>query len=116
MKGRTNVGGASLNFKVVGGTTQPTSASENTIWVNTDTAISEWVFSVTEPISPVAGMVWFIAGTSSPTPINALKKNGLMVYPMACQQYVDGAWVEKTSEAYQGGTWVSWWDGTLYLN
>lgn len=38
-----------LNFRVAGGTTQPTSPSENTIWVNTDTEISEWTFSAEDP-------------------------------------------------------------------
>ena len=42
-------GGANLNFKVVGGTTAPSDPKENTIWVNTDTAIHAWDFSATEP-------------------------------------------------------------------
>lgn len=41
--------GAGLNFKVVGGTTAPTSPSENTIWVNTSTSITSWVFSSNNP-------------------------------------------------------------------
>ena len=36
---------ANLNFKVVGGTTKPTSPKENTIWINTDTEISNWFFA-----------------------------------------------------------------------
>lgn len=49
-------GGASiLNFKVVGGTTQPESPKENTIWVNTGTEISGWVFSPEEPAEPSGG-------------------------------------------------------------
>ena len=36
---------ANLNFKVVGGTIKPTSPKENTIWVNTDTEISNWFFA-----------------------------------------------------------------------
>ena len=42
-------GGASLNFKVVGGTSTPSSPKENTIWVNTDAEISSWAFSAEEP-------------------------------------------------------------------
>ena len=42
-------GGENLNFKVVGGTTEPSNPKENTIWVNTDTAITSWDFSATEP-------------------------------------------------------------------
>ena len=52
MIGRTNAGGGAgggLNFKVVGGTSAPASPKENTIWVNTSTAITSWDFSATEP-------------------------------------------------------------------
>lgn len=42
-------GGMSLNFKVVGGTSAPSNPKENTIWVNTSTAIHAWDFSATEP-------------------------------------------------------------------
>ena len=106
---RRGGGGASLNYKVVGGTSQPSSASENTIWVNTDAEITSHVFSTTQPENPVEGMVWLTIGTSSSTPINILKKdNTVMVYPTACQQYVSGAWVAKTARVYQGGSWVDW--------
>ena len=45
MIGPTNArgGGGGLNLKVVGGTTQPTNPRENTIWVNTTTAITGYV-------------------------------------------------------------------------
>ena len=42
-------GGTPLNFKVVGGTSAPSNPKENTIWVNTSTAITSWDFSATEP-------------------------------------------------------------------
>lgn len=41
--------GAELNFKVVGGTSAPTSPVENMIWVNTNTEITSWHFRVDEP-------------------------------------------------------------------
>lgn len=107
-------GSAGVNFKIVGGTTQPTTARENTIWVNTDTAISGWVFSATEPTEPAAGMVWLKTGTYSNVEFNALRKNGIQVYPLAAKQYIGSAWVEKTAYSYQGGSWVSWWDGEIY--
>lgn len=107
-------GSAGVNFKIVGGTTQPTAARENTIWVNTDTTISGWVFSATEPTEPAAGMVWLKTGTYSNVEFNALRKNGIQVYPLAAKQYIGSAWVEKTAYSYQGGSWVSWWDGEIY--
>lgn len=48
-----SVGGGSgsngLNFKVVGGTTQPTNPCENTIWVDTDIDITSWFFDDYNP-------------------------------------------------------------------
>lgn len=107
-------GGAGLNLKVVGGTTQPTNPKENTIWVNTDTTITDWIFSAIQPTSksdgtPLSGgEVWFDIGVSSPAQFNALKKNGLWVYPTGCAQYVDGAWMIKEAKTYQSGAWVAW--------
>lgn len=104
-------GGASLNFSIVGGTTQPT-GKENLIWVDTSTAITSWEFSATEPTSPVAGMVWFRTGTSASAPINAVKKNGIWIYPTGVSQYISGEWVSKIAQTYQSGQWISW---TKYL-
>lgn len=111
MIGITNIGGgggSSLNFKVVGGASAPTSPSENTIWVNTSVAITSWVFSATAPTSPTAGMVWFKTDASHAITFNAIKKNGLWVYPAACHQYVSDTWACKTAQAYQAGEWVNW--------
>ena len=54
------------------------------------------------------GTVWIQTGTTSPVEFNALKKNGIQVYPMSANQYVNGAWVAKNARTYQGGTWVDW--------
>lgn len=107
-------GGTALNFRVVGGTTAPTNPAENCIWVNTDTPITSWIFSAEEPSPAEPGMVWFSVGTASPMEFNALKKNGIQVYPLSAKQYVDGAFVDKPAQSYQGGEWDEWWDGTIY--
>ena len=99
--------GVELNYDVVGGTTAPSNPKENTIWVNTSTAITSHVFSATQPTGS-AGMVWIETGTTSPVEFNALKKNGIQVYPISAKQYVSGAWVKKTAESYQNGEWVCW--------
>lgn len=104
--------GAPLNFKVVGGTSAPSNPKENTIWVNTDAEITNWAFSAAQPETATAGMVWIFTGTSSPAEFNALKKNGITVYPLLAKQYVSGAWVSKIAKSYQGGQWVDW---TMYL-
>ena len=90
--GNLGVGGAAgLNFEVFGGTSKPTNPKKNTIWVNTNTDISGWVFSSEQPQNPVKGMIWFQTGTSAATAFNALKKNYITVYATGCQQYVSGS-------------------------
>ena len=106
-------GGVPLNFKVVGNP-QPTNPKENTIWVNTDTKITSYHFSATQPSSPTAGMVWIPTAATSPVAFSAVKKNSLMVYPMSAKQYVSGKWVEKEVKIYQGSKWSSFWNGELY--
>lgn len=100
-------GGTALNFRVVKNP-QPTNPSENCIWVNTETPITSWVFSADEPSPAEAGMVWFSVGKSSTVEFNALKKNGIQVYPISAKQYVSGAWVDVEAQSYQGGAWVEW--------
>ena len=102
-------GGSDLNFKVISVASEsalPSSAAENTIAVITTTAITSYVFSSTAPTSPTEGMVWFATGTASGVGINAIKRNGLWVYPAGCQQYVSGTWVSKTAKTYTSGAWA----------
>jgi len=115
MIGRTNTGGGSggLNFKVIPNP-QPSTAKENTIWVNTN-KINNYYFSATEPGNVVDYDVWISTGTESSIAFNALKKNGIQVYPISAKQYVGGAWVDVTAKSYQGGEWVDWWNGELYI-
>lgn len=100
-------GGTALNFRVVGNP-QPANPTENCIWVDTDTPINSWIFSATQPSPAEPGMVWISTGTSSTVEFNALKKNGIQVYPISAKQYVSGAWVDKTAKIYQSGKWVEW--------
>ena len=107
--------GSSLNFKIVCGTSQPASASENAIWINTDTNITGWVFSVSEPESPVEGLVWISIGVASAAAFNAVKKQELMLYPIAAKQYVGGSWANKGAMIYLNGAWVSFSTEAVYL-
>ena len=98
-----------LNFAVVGGTSTPSSPNENTIWVNTSTSITSWVFSPDAPSSPSNGIVWFYVDSSSATiSFNALKTNNIHIRPKSAKQYIDGAWVNKTAKIYQNGAWKDW--------
>lgn len=110
MLGRTNTGGGGsggLNFQVIGGTTAPNNPKENTIWVNTSTEITDWVFSATQPTA-ASGRVWISTGTSSSVEFNALKKNMLNVYPISVKQYISGKWTNKTAKTYLSSTWTDW--------
>ena len=98
-------GGAPLNFKVVGNP-QPANPKENTIWVDTDVPIGAWYFSATQPEGLAEGDVWFPTGVSSVAEFNALKKSGIMVYPISAKQYADGSLVDKPSKIYQNNEWV----------
>lgn len=100
-------GGAPMNFKVVGNP-QPSNPKENIIWVNTDVPIGKWHFDANRPNDLQEGDVWFSVGTSSPVEFNALKKNGIQVYPLSAKQYVSGELVYVTTKSYQGGEWVDW--------
>ena len=118
MLGRTNTGGGGsggLNFQVIGGTTAPSNPKENMIWVNTSTKITSYIFSATQPTGS-AGMVWISTGTSSTVEFNALKKNGIQVYPLSVKQYTGGAWVEREAKSYQNGNWTEWATGVFIKN
>lgn len=101
-------GGNPLNFKVVGGATEPSNPKENTIWVNTDKEITGWHFASAQPDDMKNGEVLFSAGTSSPVEFNSLKKNNVTVYPMSAKQMVSGTLKDVTAKSWQGGKWVDW--------
>jgi len=108
----TGGGGGGLNFKVVGGTTQPDTPAANTIWVNTDAPVNGYAFAAVAPAEPTEGLVWFLVGKSSAVAFNAARGNTLMIYPAGCKQYVSGEWVSKTAKTYLDGAWKDW---TRYL-
>lgn len=105
-------GGAALNFDVKAYATEEAllaaTPKENTIGIITTNKITGWLFSATEPENPSEGMVWISTGTASTTEFNALKKNGIQVYPLSAKQYISGAWVDVTAMSYQGGEWHGW--------
>ena len=112
-------GGSGLNFSVKAYASEsalPSVERENTIAVFTDVEISGWIFSATQPTSKEEGIVWFPTGDSSTVQFNALKKNGIEVYPLSAKQYVSGAWVDKAAKSYQGGKWVDWYNGDIVFD
>ena len=110
-------GGVSLNFAVKAYPSEEAllaaAPKDNTIGIITDTPITSWIFSESEPES-AHGLLWVTTADNSPVEFNALKKNGILVYPLSAKQYIDGAWVDVTAKSYQNGAWKSWWNGELY--
>jgi len=100
--------GSGLILKVVGGTTQPASPKDNTIWVNTSTAITSYALQHDEPASPASGMVWIQTSYYSLVEMGIDKKNDVKVYPIAAFQYIGGAWVDKDAKSYINGQWKDW--------
>lgn len=112
--GTGNLGGGSggLNFKVVGYATKAElladTPKENTIGIITTNKITGWMFAAADPAEPVEGMVYITTGKESGIAFNALKKNGIMVYPLSAKQYVNDALVDVTAMSYQDGEWREW--------
>ena len=98
-------GTASLNFRVLGGATQPENPRENDIWVQTDTAFFSWAFSATEPAG-TEGAVWISVGMESQVAFSAVKKNTLWVYPVEVKEYRFGGWEARNACCFQNGRWV----------
>lgn len=55
--------------------------------------------------NPEEGTVWLPTGTSSTVPFNALKKNGITVYPLSVKQCVNGVWESKNARIFKDGNW-----------
>ena len=112
---RHGAGGSNpLNFKVVGNP-KPTAPKDNTVWVDTGTPITGYVFSVEAPANPFPGMIWISTGKASNVKFNALKKEELNVYPSISKQYLDGVWYDMYSMVYVNGAWTETIpEGALY--
>lgn len=96
---------AGSTVAVVGGTTQPASPAENTIWVNTDSAINGYTFAPKAPSNAVEGMVWVKIASASNVSINVNNDNAIILHPVACYQYLSGSWISKTAKAYVASSW-----------
>ena len=101
--------GGGINFKVIGGTTQPTNPKENTIWVNTDTYIYTYSMINTLPTWEAGeGAVCFTFGAANAGingQINLLNNNEISIKIGSCYQYIGGQWVKKEVKIYSDGEW-----------
>lgn len=105
--------GVELNFKVVGGTTQPENPTENMIWVNTNVEISGYSLSSSTFTEETVSNGFVIIKYESYYQNNdggfsvISDDNEIFIKPLSAMQYVEstGTWVEKTIKIYQNG-WV----------
>ena len=109
---------SSLNFTVVGGTEQPTSPVENTLWVNTESEITEYTIlpSIYTPENPVEGMVWIVNAETSTGAVDAIKENSLFLYPIEAYQYISDEWVPKVLKVYSNNTWIDIFRATINIS
>lgn len=104
--------GVPLSFSIVGNP-MPSDPEPNTIWVDTDQDISEWILSFEKPTEPIEGTIWIYLGKASPVSFNALQENSIMLNPIHVEQYTSGAWVSRNAKSYINSTWTTWF-GYLY--
>lgn len=113
-------GGAGLNFDVKRYSTEAellaATPKENTIGIISTTEMTGWIIDANQTEELTEGMVWILVGNESAVEFNALRKNGLQVYPLGAKQMVDGTLVYVTAMIYQNGEWVQWWNGELFDN
>jgi hypothetical protein len=104
-------GGTSLNFTIVGGTSQPSSPTENTIWVNTSVTVTGAVIRPDEPTSPSEGMVWIKTADTGDCDLNVLSNGAITVRIGSVCIYHSGTWVGVDAQIYQSSSWepVSTW-------
>lgn len=117
MIGRTNAGGSGgggLNLKVAGSATKPTSPRENTIWVNTTTAITGYILSPTQPENGTEGLVWLKISDTG-VEINVGKKNAVLLHLADAKLYTGGVWANIEGWTYAGASWTQFSWQRLYL-
>ena len=105
-------GGSELNFDVKDFRTEAellaSAGRENRIGVITLVPMTSWRFDANQPENLQEGEVWISVGTSSPVEFDALKKNGIKVYPLSAKQYVNGALQRIDAMSCQNGEWMPW--------
>lgn len=117
-------GNQDLNFKIAAYTTadqrDADAPKENTIGIVTTLPVTGYLFSAKEPENPEKGLLWIAVGAASAVEFNALKKNGLCIYPLYAKQYTLSTvspWEYVDARSRKGGKWVEWTaDITLYAN
>lgn len=113
MIGKSNINTSSnLNFRIgiepktpTGSYFLPDTAKENTILIQTETPISSWSFSYSEPSQPSQGQVWFQYENNLSSTFSIFKDQKVNIRTSFCEQYNGRWWEIKTFYIYQDGQW-----------
>jgi hypothetical protein len=107
-------GAGGLNFKVVGGTTQPVDPEENMLWVPTPLEITDVFISNAAPLEYQRGTVWIKTGVRSYGQLNIAAEETVMIYPLECWIYADSTSnpTQVAAMTYRFGKWRDW---NMYL-
>lgn len=97
-----------INFHIVTGTTQPASPEERTIWIETSTPMSDYIFSNEQPEGFLEGRIWVKTALYSPVEMSATSVNKIMLYPQYVKQCINDIWVEKKARSYYNEAWHDW--------
>ena len=111
------VSGESLNYSVVGGTSQPSNPSQYMIWIPTDIEITNCIVSPIEPTSLSDGIVWIRNNGNPDVSFNALTTAELIVSPAEVYQYQSGTLNRLNGWIYIETSWIQfaeYWDGYYF--
>lgn len=113
MIGRTNAGTGGVDVYVVGGATRPDRPKNNTLWVETSTAIPGWEIGYKRPETPVEGTVFiFTNPTASVADLEISGASGrgrneiVKLTPAYAYQYNNGTWENKPMKLYVNNAWL----------
>lgn len=99
-----------INLKIIGGATQPTDATENTIWINTDINVTKWTVAPYTPqymdYTPEHGDVWVCTVPTGQIKMDIQQDNDLIFFPFTAYLYNTNTWERVTGKIYQNNAWA----------
>lgn len=110
---RISVSGG-INFSVINGV-KPTTAEQNTLWVDTEITISKYMVCIDTPEFPIDGLVWVKVDWETGIIVDINSENPIIIYPSAVYQYANNAWVRREASIYINGAWEDIYPPELIL-